>query len=82
MENEKLQAAISALQDFVERQGWSFSPKRRIPNGQQFTVSDGTHKVPMTCFVNGNIQVQGPDSPLKTMLQEWVETWRNGPSLL
>lgn len=73
------QATLLAFRDFVHRNQWSLLSEKDIQAAKQLLVSDGVTTVPVNCFVNGNIQAQGPTSPLKTTIQTWIQDWKTGP---
>jgi len=52
-------------------QGWSIVEEKDLQNGLQLLVTDGTTKVPINCYTNGNALIQGPAGVLKTELQTW-----------
>ncbi|MBV9691590.1 MAG: hypothetical protein JO202_17975 [Ktedonobacteraceae bacterium] len=80
MTEEKLQKALATLHTWAQENAWTIVTEKEIQTGHQVLVTDGATQVPVNCFTNGNIQVQGAPSPLKDALQAKVEQWRKGPA--
>ena len=76
MGEEKQEATLTALREFLRSKDWSILSDKDIQAGRQFIISDGVSTIPVNCFRTGTIQVQGPDSPLKSALQTWIQERR------
>jgi hypothetical protein len=77
MRRGNVETALKALTDVVTRKQWTIVAQKDVQSGKQLQISDGTVVIPVVCFTNGNIQVQGKASALKTELQEWCEAWKS-----
>ena len=62
MARDPLAEYIKDFQAFVNRHGWSVTSEKAIAYGHQFTVSDGTTRVPVTLYTTGKVLVQGKSS--------------------
>ena len=71
MAKQQLEAVVNIFHAHFESQGWSTINEKPLQNGLQFTVTDGTAKVSVNCFTNGNALIQGPPSALQANLQDW-----------
>lgn len=57
---------------FLDMQGLTVASERQLMHGVQLLVTDGAVTNPCTVFNNGNVLVQGKDSPLKDFLLTWA----------
>jgi ribonuclease HIII len=71
MAGEKLRIVIDALRQYLFQQQWSIVSEKEVQNGYQFIVTDGATRVPVICYHNGNVLIQGPPGEVKTALQTW-----------
>ena len=77
----KLETSIQAFREYIIHNTWSILTEKDVQNGKQFQVSDSISKVPVICYTDGNILVQGEQSSLKTKLQEWATVWRKSQGI-
>ncbi|GCE46588.1 ribonuclease HIII [Thermosporothrix hazakensis] len=59
------------LSQLIQAKGWLIESERPLQNGYQYLINDGTTSVAVTLYPNGNMLIQGKESPLKDALMAW-----------
>jgi len=75
-----LDVVVEMFRAYLLGQGWSIVEEKDLQNGLQLLVTDGTTKVPINCYTNGNALIQGPAGALKMELQTWWKQQKASPA--
>ena len=78
MAQRTLQDTVQALRSFVQRKQWKIESESTNENRIQVYIDDGEHLVPVNCYANGQVQVEGTPNPLKAALEGWCSAWESG----
>lgn len=68
---------IEAFRAYAVESEFQILGEQKIANGHQITLISQGAKVSINFYSNGNMNVQGKESPLKSQLQEWIKLRRS-----
>ena len=80
MAGKQLQTVLQQFRTYILQHQWTILEEREIQNGAQLFVTDGTTRVVVACYTNGNALVQGPTGALKADLQNWWNQQKASPA--
>ena len=80
MAGKQLQAVLQQFRTYILQRQLTVLEEREIQNGAQLFVTDGTTRVVVACYTNGNALIQGPTGALKADLQNWWKQQKASPA--